>query len=352
MGVIPAFDATSADYGALPPGQRCAYVTGTPDILWSTAELVANPGVVLIAQAVGLAVDESPFPDILDVEGGAATYADCGPWAIAMQAAFATNKRPGQRRPAIYCSASNVSNVVNALVAAGVTSGVGLWIANWNLTDAQAVVEVLTASGPFPIIAIQFSDLGGGGSYDLDVFSTSWLADQSGVAGNLVSQGSSGPAVRAAQEALNTWYPGRLVVDGLFGEGTLAATEAFQTLKKLTVDGVIGSATWKALEPSAPDPVPVPTPSSAPGGLKQTVRSTASEAIFSWQPVAGVTLAEGYHLQVEWDKSGFGWVLSIDETVKALTQIAALAPRTTYRWRVAANTTDHVWSSWVQFVTT
>src|SRR5579872_235679 len=117
MGVIPAFDATSANYGALPPGQRCAYVTGTPDILWNTAELVANPGVVLIAQAVGLVVDESPFPDILDVEGGAATYADCGPWTIAMQAAFAANKRPGQRRPAIYCSASNVSNVANALVA-------------------------------------------------------------------------------------------------------------------------------------------------------------------------------------------------------------------------------------------
>jgi hypothetical protein len=45
-------------------------------------------------------------------------------------------------------SQSRVTEVVNALIAGGISSGVGLWIAHFGLTQAQATAMVLNASGP------------------------------------------------------------------------------------------------------------------------------------------------------------------------------------------------------------
>jgi N-acetylmuramoyl-L-alanine amidase len=60
--------------------------------------------------------------------------------------------------------------------------------------------------------------------------------------GTLVKLGSTGQAVKDIQAAL-----GGLVVDGVFGDKTLAKVKAFQKSKGLTVDGIVGPATWKAL---------------------------------------------------------------------------------------------------------
>ena len=38
-----------------------------------------------------------------------------------------------------------------------------------------------------------------------------------------------------------------LGIDGIFGQNTKAATQAFQTAKHLSVDGIIGQQTWTAL---------------------------------------------------------------------------------------------------------
>ena len=73
-------------------------------------------------------------------------------------------------------SQSNVTPVVNALIAGGVTSGIGLFVADWNgLANAQAMLA--KSSGPFPVIGVQYEDAG---SYDLDVWLTSWLSNRSG----------------------------------------------------------------------------------------------------------------------------------------------------------------------------
>lgn len=57
-----------------------------------------------------------------------------------------------------------------------------------------------------------------------------------------------GDAVRALQHQLRFGYGHKsVVVDGFFGQQTLAAVKIFQRNHKLTADGVVGNATWKAL---------------------------------------------------------------------------------------------------------
>jgi peptidoglycan hydrolase-like protein with peptidoglycan-binding domain len=65
-----------------------------------------------------------------------------------------------------------------------------------------------------------------------------------------VQQGSQGDAVRAVQEEFQfrAGEPGKgLVVDGIFGPKTDAAVRGFQSALQITVDGIVGPVTWRAL---------------------------------------------------------------------------------------------------------
>ncbi|HRE01541.1 MAG TPA: peptidoglycan-binding domain-containing protein, partial [Ilumatobacteraceae bacterium] len=65
-----------------------------------------------------------------------------------------------------------------------------------------------------------------------------------------VRNGDSGEGVKKIQEALvAAGY--KLAVDGKFGNVTETAVKDFQKKNKLTVDGVVGPLTWKALEKAA-----------------------------------------------------------------------------------------------------
>jgi hypothetical protein len=175
-GVTLAVDATHNNASAIPRGMQAAgYDTGSSGIAWTAADYAAHPGAVHIDQDARAGV---PSSDVLDVESGAATPSECAGWVRAAWADFKSVARKGQRMPAIYTSADQVSAVVNALISGGIQSGVFLWIANWNLTEPQAQAEVLAAAGPFPIIAVQYTDRAV--VYDNDVFSSAWLADVSG----------------------------------------------------------------------------------------------------------------------------------------------------------------------------
>jgi hypothetical protein len=174
IAVTTVCDAIRANVGHLPKGPAAGYSTGTGIVPWGPAEWKAHPGAVRICQDPG-ATDSTA--DVLDVEAGAATIAHVARWAEAAAANVAAGKRPGQRHPAIYMSLSAVTPVVNALVAGGIREGVGLWVANWNLTDAEATVLVRHGGGPFPVIGVQYRNAG---TYDVSVFARPWLDAVSG----------------------------------------------------------------------------------------------------------------------------------------------------------------------------
>lgn len=174
---VVGYDVTGANIAHAPQGAPLAsYVTGTGPVPAPPSFWAANPGAVRIDQTpAGTGWDA--LADVDDYERGAVTLAELAPRAQARMDAFARAARPGQREPAVYASASSITPVVNALIGGGVTSGVGLWVANWSIGEATALADVLNASGPFPIVAVQYAS---GQFYDTNVFSEAWLGRVSG----------------------------------------------------------------------------------------------------------------------------------------------------------------------------
>jgi hypothetical protein len=175
--VTVVFDTISANLAATvkavgASAQLAGYDTqvGTSaGIKWTAEQFAAHPNAVHYDQDPN---DSDFLSDLLDVEAGAGIVARAGNWYTNALRNYNLGVRPGQRHPSFYASASNITPLVNALIAQGVKSGPGLLVANWNLTEPVAVTDVLSASGPFPIIGIQFKN---DGPYDTNVMSTVWL---------------------------------------------------------------------------------------------------------------------------------------------------------------------------------
>jgi peptidoglycan hydrolase-like protein with peptidoglycan-binding domain len=70
-----------------------------------------------------------------------------------------------------------------------------------------------------------------------------------------VQSGDSGESVKQAQRALRRTPNTTLVVDGMFGPLTEAATKEFQQRAGLPVTGIVDAATWEALPNGNPMPV-------------------------------------------------------------------------------------------------
>ena len=62
-----------------------------------------------------------------------------------------------------------------------------------------------------------------------------------------IKSGSTGEQVKTAQRLLNALGYSCGTVDGIFGAKTVSAVKKFQTAKKLTADGIIGTNTWNKL---------------------------------------------------------------------------------------------------------
>jgi GH25 family lysozyme M1 (1,4-beta-N-acetylmuramidase) len=154
---------------------------------------------------------------------------------------------------------------------------------------------------------------------------------------NLVlSAGDSGPAVVYAQQRLNV-HGAKLSVDGDFGALTTQAVRTFQTASHLTVDGVIGPATWKALDASAPNGPVVPPANGAfpaPTGFAEAGRLTSIGVKWSPVVVAGKPVAS-YTVQC-WQMNGVQVGANKVVTVNNA-RFDNLHPGWQYRFRVWAN---------------
>lgn len=280
VAVVPGYDVTHSNLPSVPHDGvlRALYVTGSPQIQATPADLAANPGCLEIDQSpVDTALDEKA--DALDFENGAAGPNAVAPWAKAAMANFKNGARPGQRSPVIYMSRNNVHTVVNALIAGGVTSGIGLWIADWQFDAALAQFECANGDiGPFPIKGIQYSDQGGGGAYDLNFFNEAWTKTRSGhtppppppphhppppgtgevnvtlnsVPYRELKQGDSDNAfishpVRFVQSVLAGYYKMALTIDGSYGPVTAGAVRTLQHTHALPGTGVMDAKTWELL---------------------------------------------------------------------------------------------------------
>jgi hypothetical protein len=125
-----------------------AYVTGTGDVPWSTLEKnrFTSKQLVTIDQLPADPGDTNAM--VCDCEYGAATIKDAVDWCKARIAM--------KKRPTVYIQASNLTSLVNALVAANIKSA-DIWLANWNLNLVQATDMVVKSGGPFPIVAVQWA---------------------------------------------------------------------------------------------------------------------------------------------------------------------------------------------------
>jgi hypothetical protein len=177
---VLAQDATGTNQSSIPSGTQAAgYDTGSGGIAWSSSDYSAHTKpfpAVHIDQDAGAS---DHLSDILDVESGAATAAECPGWVKQARANYDSAARPGQRWPGIYCSESTVAAVQSALSGAGITD-VPFWVAAWGIGEAQAQSNVANGgSGPYPTIGWQYES---GSAVDYDVFSVPWLTLVSGPA--------------------------------------------------------------------------------------------------------------------------------------------------------------------------
>lgn len=263
---VDGWDCTHANLSAPPVAQGAGYTTGSADVRWTDADWHARPGSVRICQDAGATDDTA---DVLDVETGAATPADVPGWHRRALDSWNSGKRPGQRRPAVYCSPDSIPAIAAELTAAKISAYPYLWEARWGLGLGGAREAVQAGVGPWHVVAIQYAS---GDRFDQDVYRKDWLDTVSTAPDptpittppswteHLMSelptlkQGDKSAGVRTLQGLLVARHyhlgtTGRLGdgIDGDFGALTDSAVRDLQDKSGQPVTGVVGPDTWPLL---------------------------------------------------------------------------------------------------------
>jgi len=97
------------------------------------------------------------------------------------------------------------------------------------------------------------------------------LMEGANIMDTILKKGSSGPEVLELQEMLDGIGYACGTPDGVFGNLTAYAVKSFQRDNNLTVDGVVGPATWAALEKATEPEDPEPAADDHPTTDAETV---------------------------------------------------------------------------------
>jgi peptidoglycan hydrolase-like protein with peptidoglycan-binding domain len=103
----------------------------------------------------------------------------------------------------------------------------------------------------------------------------------------ILKLGTRGPAVRSWQGQLVSDGAGAIVPDGMFGAITKTATIAWQKMRGLPADGIVGPATLRAIGTKPANPIPVALPPSVidPDKWRTMRRGTAGKDVAEWQMI-------------------------------------------------------------------
>lgn len=115
--------------------------------------------------------------------------------------------------------------------------------------------------------------------------------------------GSQGASVKELQTLLNQRTAATLIVDGIFGANTHSAVREFQLLFFLTVDGIVGPKTWRALQTGAPVDMPKIARNSTGTAVKQAQEALKAlkyysgnvDGIFGPQTETAVQAFQAHH---------------------------------------------------------
>jgi len=146
--VIVMADTIHIAVRSIPAGAQkvAGYVTGSSDVRWTAEDWARFNGVkVGINQMAG---SDPLLGDVFDVEPGA--------WSIKEAAQASRERQAHGLEVSLYTSQSLATPLVKACFAVGVTSG-NLWVANWNLSQAEATAIVMHRHQPWPVQAVQWA---------------------------------------------------------------------------------------------------------------------------------------------------------------------------------------------------
>lgn len=120
----------------------------------------------------------------------------------------------------------------------------------------------------------------------------------------LLSRGSSGATVRELQRQLESAGFATGGIDGQFGPKTESAVRAFQRARGLTVDGIVGPQTRRALlstasTPTAPTASAGPTPPGAAAAARSRTSTIGGVATWKVEGKSGVAFKGGLSVDAD-----------------------------------------------------